>query len=75
MQGRDWEDTPGSSPQLEAALQGISRPEAQNARLEAENRRFLEQFLRWAYNAHTRGPDEGFLNRPLPHSNKGKTVR
>jgi hypothetical protein len=44
----------------------ISRLEAENDRLQQENDRLLEQFVRWAYNAHTRGLDEAFLNRPLP---------
>ncbi len=44
----------------------ISRLEAEIDRLQHENDRLLEQFVRWAYNAHTRGLDEAFLNRPLP---------
>lgn len=44
----------------------LARLEAENDRLQAENDRLLEQFVRWAYNAHTRGLDEGFLSRPLP---------
>jgi hypothetical protein len=51
----------------------ISRLEAENDRLQQENDRLLEQFVRWAYNAHTRGLDEAFLNRPLPQVNRRPT--
>jgi hypothetical protein len=44
----------------------IARLLAENQRLESENQRLLEQFIRWLYNARTRGLDESFLNRPLP---------
>lgn len=39
---------------------------AENARLENENQRLLEQFNRWAYNAHTQGFSEEVLNKALP---------
>jgi len=51
--------------ELQAALDRIARLEAENARLERENNALLEQFVRWAYNAHSRGLAEDFLNRPL----------
>lgn len=53
----------------------ISRLEAENDRLQRENDRLLEQFVRWAYNAHTRGLDEAFLNRPLPQIDRRPTKR
>lgn len=56
------------------ALQRIARLEAENQRLEAENQRLLEQFVVWAYNAHTRGLDKSFLSQPLPQVNRGQTV-
>lgn len=62
-----------ASPQLQAALDRISRLEAENRRIESENNQLLEQFARWAYNAHTRGLDHDFLNRPLPPINRGQT--
>ena len=62
------------SPELAAALQRIARLEGENARLESENQRLLEQFARWAYNAHTRGLDQQFLSRPLPPVNRDQTV-
>lgn len=62
-----------SSPELQVALERIARLEAENRRLESENERLLEQFVRWAYNAHTRGLDNKFLDRPLPTVNRGQT--
>jgi hypothetical protein len=63
------------SPQLQIALDRIARLEAENKRLESENNQLLEQFARWAYNAHTRGLDHDFLNRILPPVNRGQTKR
>ena len=62
-----------ASPQLQIALDRIARLESENRRLESENNLLLEQFSRWAYNAHTRGLDHEFLNRPLPSVNRGQT--
>lgn len=62
-----------TSPQLQIALDRIARLESENRRLESENNLLLEQFARWAYNAHTRGLDHEFLNRPLPSVNRGQT--
>lgn len=63
------------SPELQVAIDRIARLEAQNKRLESENERLLEQFARWAYNAHTRGLDHDFLERALPSVNRGQTSR
>lgn len=46
---------------------------AEVQRLRLENERWLEQFVVWAYNAHTRGLDEEFLNRPIPAVNRSQT--
>jgi hypothetical protein len=62
-----------SSPELQFALDRIDRLTGEVERLKAENTRLLEQFVRWAYNAHTRGLDEGFLTRPLPPVNRQQT--
>ena len=62
-----------ASPQLQIALDRIARLESENRRLESENNQLPEQFSRWAYNAHTRGLDHEFLNRPLPTVNRGQT--
>lgn len=61
--------------ELQVALERIAKLEAENKRLESENNQLLEQFARWAYNAHTRGLDNNFLNRPLPSVNRGQTDR
>ena len=58
------------SPELQKALERIARLEAENKRLESENNQLLEQFVRWAYNAYTRGLDSEFLNQPLPPVNR-----
>lgn len=63
------------SPELRAACDQIERLQAQNRRLEAENNQLLEQFVRWAYNAHTRGLDQDFLNRDLPPVRRGQTQK
>lgn len=61
------------SPELQLALDQIERLKSTCERLEAENQRLLEQFVTWAYNAHTRGLDEAFLSRPLPPVNRQQT--
>lgn len=70
---KDGTRTPYGSGQLGEAMARIDRLEAENQRLEAENQRLLEQFVVWAYNAHTRGLDKGFLSRPLPRVNRDQT--
>jgi len=61
------------SPELDAALQRIELLEAMNLRLTLENDRLLEQFVRWAYNASTRGLDKNFLDQPLPVIQRDRT--
>ena len=58
------------SPELQKALEKIARLEVENKRLESENQKLLEQFARWAYNAHTRGLDANFLDKSLPTVNR-----
>lgn len=65
---------PRGSGALTDAMARIARLEAENQRLEAENLRLLEQFIVWAYNAHTRGLDKEFLSQPLPRVNRDQTV-
>jgi hypothetical protein len=62
------------SPELRIAMERIDRLESENRRLESENQHLLEQFVRWAYNAHTQGLDHDFLSRPLPRVNRGQTI-
>jgi hypothetical protein len=75
LSGKAGEIKHVASPELQAALERIARLEGENRRLESENQRLLEQFVRWAYNAHTRGLDHDFLNRSLPPVNRGQTKR
>ena len=56
-------------------LQINARRGAEIERLKAENARLLEQFVRWAYNANTRGVSEEVLNRPLPAVNRDSAFR
>ncbi len=74
LSGHDGNVRRVTSPQLQIALDRIARLETENKRLDSENSRLLEQFARWAYNAHTRGIDHRFLNRPLPPVNRGQTT-
>ncbi len=62
------------SGQLTDVMARIARLEAENQRLDAENQRLLEQFVVWAYNAHTRGLNKEFLSQPLPRVNRDQTV-
>jgi hypothetical protein len=61
------------SAQLQKALERISRLEAENQRIRAENERFLEQFAVWAFNAYVHGIGESELNRPLPEIDRRQT--
>lgn len=63
------------SPELQTALERIARLEIENKRLVTENELLLEQFARWAYNAHTRGLDSKFLNQALPSVNRGSMAK
>jgi hypothetical protein len=65
--------TADASQELDAALQRIQVIEAENLRLLSENARLLEQFVRWAHNAYTRGLDKDFLSRPLPSIDRAET--
>lgn len=56
-----------------AAQERITSLEAKVARLEDENRKLKVQFIRWAQNAHNRGLDETFLNKPLPAIDREKS--
>lgn len=65
---------PRGSGLLTNTMARIARLEAENQRLEAENQRLLEQFVVWAYNAHTRGLDKKTLSQPLPRVNRNQTI-
>jgi hypothetical protein len=51
---------------LSIAEQRIRRLEAENNRLERENARLLERFIRWQYNAHKFNVSKDKLDASLP---------
>ncbi|WP_124550784.1 hypothetical protein [Burkholderia cenocepacia] len=55
---------------LRASMERVQRLELENAELRKREELLLEQYVRWAYNAATRGLSEEFLNRPLPPLNR-----
>ena len=68
------ERPPSATPAGTQALQErLSRLEAENARIKAENQRLLEQFVRWSYNASLRGLDDRCLNQALPRVDRERT--
>lgn len=72
--GQRENEVPRGSQQVVELKGRVARLEAENQRLEAENQRLLEQFVVWAYNAHTRGLDKDFLSHPLPRVNRDQTA-
>lgn len=50
----------------------LSQLEIENVRLRVENDRLIEQFIRWSYNAHTRGMGYEALDQPLPRATSAK---
>lgn len=61
------------APELKAALEQVERLKGENQRLKAEQHRLLEQFARWAYNAHSRNLTKEFLDTPLPKVDRERT--
>lgn len=61
------------APELKAALEQAERLKGENQRLKAEQQRLLEQFARWAYNAHSRNLTKEFLDTPLPKVDRERT--
>lgn len=55
---------------IKASLERIKRLELENAELKMREALLMEQFVRWAYNASTRGLSENFLNMALPPTNR-----
>lgn len=72
---RDVPERPSSSTPVgvQAMQERLSRLEAENARIKAENQRLLEQFVRWSYNASLRGLDDRCLNQALPRVDRERT--
>lgn len=55
---------------LNASIERVKRLEMENAELKKREALLMEQFVRWAYNASTRGLTENFLNEALPPTNR-----
>jgi hypothetical protein len=55
---------------LQASTERVRRLEVENAELRKREALLMEQFVRWAYNASTRGLTEDFLNQALPPTNR-----
>lgn len=55
---------------LKASMERVQRLELENAELRKREALLLEQFVRWGYNAASRGLSEDFLNQPLPPTNR-----
>lgn len=60
---------------LSIAEQRIHRLEGENARLQAENDRLLEQFVRWQYNAYKHGMSKDKLDASLPQINRDSSEK
>lgn len=71
--GRELDLTNLSPAELRVFADRYSRLIVERDRLEKEYESLLEQFVVWAYNAHTRGLDEAFLNRPIPSVDRART--
>lgn len=63
----------GSSEEMRAMQERITRLEGERARLSAENESLLCQFAVWAYNASIHGMTKEALNRPLPSTDRDRT--
>lgn len=66
---RGTDDRPVSAA-LKASMERVQRLTLENAELRKREALLLEQFVRWAYNAASRGLSEDFLNQPLPPTNR-----
>lgn len=75
LSGRIEQHHEERSPELQLSSERIARLEAENLRLAAENHNLLEQFARWAYNAHTRNLSIEFLNSALPGVDREQSER
>ena len=58
---------------LSIAEQRIRRLESENERIKEENRRLLERFIRWQYNAYKHGINQDKLDALLPEIDRGSS--
>jgi hypothetical protein len=68
--GSDTEQGRPVPAELKASTERVKRLEMENAELRKREALLMEQFVRWAYNASTRGLTEDFLNQALPPTNR-----
>lgn len=61
------------SPEVRILHELNERLKAENVRLLAENRAYIETFTNWAYNASNRGLTNEYLNMPIPQIDKEQT--
>jgi hypothetical protein len=71
----DLSEDQENNPTIALLKKRIDRLEIENSRLQLENDRLLEQFVRWSYNAHLKGLDKDFLNNPLPRVDREQTKK
>jgi len=74
----DWRESKhghAADSELRILQDQVARLEGENGRLRAENTALLEQFVRWAYNAHTRGLSKEYLNTALPMVDRERSKR
>lgn len=65
--------SPDMSPEVRILHELNERLKAENMRLLAENRAYIETFTTWAYNASNRGLTGEYLNTPIPQIDKEQT--
>jgi len=65
--------SPDMSPEVRILHELNERLKAENVRLLAENRAYIETFTTWAYNASNRGLTSEYLNTPIPQIDKEQT--
>lgn len=65
--------SPNMSPEVRILHELNERLKAENVRLLAENRAYIETFTTWAYNASNRGLTGEYLNTPIPQIDKEQT--
>lgn len=61
------------SPEMRLLMERLVRRDAEVERLKGENKRLMEQFVVWLYNAQIRGIGPAELGRPLPRVDRGQT--
>lgn len=63
----------GMATEMRELLETNAKLKSTIERLEQENHGLLERFMRWSYNAASRGLTEEFLDKPLYRVDRGST--